>query len=152
MFKLLFRSSLVGCAIAAMSAQVARAELFSQVQFFATEQIVCNNGQGSSEDYLRLNIRSFRPAGKQELTAAERVAVRTMVLVDSQNKTHRLHDLGKQVVDACNIPRSTISTNELTDEGHLLQVPVKFLIPPGTRPMYLMIKKEGSQAPIQIRL
>jgi hypothetical protein len=152
MFKFLFRSGLVGFAIAAMSAQGVRAEMFSQTEFSATEQIVCNNGSGSGEDYLKLNIRSSRPFGKQELNAAERVAVRTMVLVDSQNKTYSPYQLGKQVTDACKIPRSTISTHDLTDAGNFLQVPVKFLIPAGTRPMYLLIKKEGSQTPIKVRL
>jgi hypothetical protein len=152
MFKFLFRSGLAGCAIAAISAPGVRAELFSQTEFSATEQIVCNNGSGSGEDYLKLNIRSFRPLGKQALNTAERVAVRAMVLVDSQNKTYRPHQMGKQVTDACKIPRSTISTHDLTDEDDFLQVPVKFLIPAGTRPMYLLIKKEGTQAPIKVRL
>lgn len=152
MLKFLLRSGSVGFAIAAMSAQGVQAEMFSQTEFSATEQIVCNNGSGSGEDYLKLNIRSFRPSGKQELNAAERVAVRAMVLVDSQNKTYRPYQMGKQVVDACKIPRSTISTHDLTDAGNFLQVPVKFLIPAGTRPMYLLIKKEGTQTPIKIRL
>jgi hypothetical protein len=152
MFKFLVRSGLVGFAIAALTAQGAQAEMFSQIELSATEQIVCNNGGGSGEDYLKLNIRSFRPSGQQGLNAAERVAITTMVLVDSQNKSYKPYQLGKQVADACKIPRSTISTHDLTDTDNFLQVPVKFLIPAGTRPMYLLIKKEGSQTPIKVRL
>jgi hypothetical protein len=150
MFKVLLRSGLVGCAIAAMSAQVVRAEMFSQVEFSVTEHVICNTGRGAGENYLKLNITKFGPSG--QLTSDEVKAIRHIVLVDGKNTAYSAYNMGKTVADACGIPRSIGNAYEVEDSGSPLHVPVKFLTPPGVRPMYLLIQKEGSQTPIKVRL